>query len=132
MKFRLINLNMIELNLGSAITNQTAREYLEKMVFPDLRSALHNVSLISYPHAHPEPLSQLLTTINQNGELEKYWQEVEKKNEEARRAARRLEKERKRLEMGSDYETTGSTDEDGPDEFEDDEDSDDLLDSEEE
>ena len=29
---------------------------------------------------------------------------MEKENEEARRAARRLEKERRRLEMGSDYE----------------------------
>jgi hypothetical protein len=69
----------------------------------------------------------LLSTINDNGELEKYWAEVEKKNEEARRAARRLEKERKRLEMGSDYETTGSTDEDGPGDYEDDDlDSDDY------
>ena len=29
---------------------------------------------------------------------------MEKENEEARKAARRLEKERRRLEMGSDYE----------------------------
>ncbi len=33
---------------------------------------------------------------------------VEKQNDEARRAARRLEKERKRLEMGSDYESSGN------------------------
>jgi hypothetical protein len=31
---------------------------------------------------------------------------MEKKNDEARRAARRIEKERKRLEMGSDYESS--------------------------
>ena len=50
--------------------------------------------------------------IHENDELEKYWQEAEKKNEVARRAARKLEKERRRLQLGSDYETTGSTDED--------------------
>ena len=38
---------------------------------------------------------------------------MEKENEEARRAARRLEKERKRLEMGSDYEPSQDEDEEG-------------------
>lgn len=52
-----------------------------------------------------------MEVIHSNGELDKYWKEVEKKNEEARKAARRLEKERKRLELGSAYDTTGSTDE---------------------
>ncbi|CDW89150.1 UNKNOWN [Stylonychia lemnae] len=41
-----------------------------------------------------------------SGELEKYWSIVEKQNDDARRAARRLEKERRRLEMGSDYESS--------------------------
>ena len=35
---------------------------------------------------------------------------MEKENEEARRAARRLEKERRRLEMGSDYEMSDDED----------------------
>jgi hypothetical protein len=59
--------------------------------------------------------------IQENGELDKYWQDMEKKNEEARRAARRLEKERRRLEMGSDYESSGTEEEEdyspGPDEL---------------
>ena len=32
---------------------------------------------------------------------------VEKQNDEARKAARRLDKDRKRVEMGSDYESSG-------------------------
>ena len=32
---------------------------------------------------------------------------MEKKNDEARRAARRIEKDRKKLELGSDYESSG-------------------------
>ena len=54
----------------------------------------------------------MVDEIHDNGELDKYWLDAEKKNEQARRAARKLEKERKRLELGSAYETTGSTDED--------------------
>ena len=37
---------------------------------------------------------------------------MEKENDEARKAARKLEKERKRLEMGSDYEMSQEEDED--------------------
>ena len=48
-------------------------------------------------------MKDLLDYIQQSGELDLYWSVVEKKNEEARKAARRLEKERKRLELGSDY-----------------------------
>ena len=86
---------MSDLKLGDAITNQNARAFLEQNLFPDLRTALH----------------VLVEAIHDNGELKKYWSEVEKKNDEARRIARRLEKERLRLEKGSDYETTGSTEE---------------------
>ena len=78
------------------ITNANVRSFLEGNLFPDLR----------------EGLKQLVDEIHDNGELDKYWAEAEKKNEVARRAARKLEKERKRLEMGSDYKTTGSTDTD--------------------
>mmetsp|Transcript_27932 Transcript_27932/g.24706 ORF Transcript_27932/g.24706 Transcript_27932/m.24706 type:complete len:178 (+) Transcript_27932:11-544(+) len=74
------------------ITNVTVRKFLEDKLFPNLRVGLQ----------------ELVDMIHDNGELDIYWEEVEKKNEEARRAARRLDKERKRLEMGSDYEDTVS------------------------
>mmetsp|Transcript_10518 Transcript_10518/g.7855 ORF Transcript_10518/g.7855 Transcript_10518/m.7855 type:complete len:130 (+) Transcript_10518:91-480(+) len=51
-------------------------------------------------------MKNLLDYINDSGELEKYWSIVERKNDDARRAARRLEKDRKRVEMGSDYESS--------------------------
>ena len=79
------------------ITNLNVRNYLESNLFPDLRTALQKVS--------PDD-SQLVDEIHANGQLEKYWQEAEKKNEVARRAARRLEKERRKLELGSDYESS--------------------------
>ena len=62
-------------------------------------------------------MKSLLDHINENGELEKYWAVVEKKNEEARKAARRLEKDRRRLEMGSDYESSAEEDENEDDYF---------------
>ncbi len=78
------------IGLIAAITNQKAKEYLEEQIFGDVRTAM----------------KQLLDHIQQSGELERYWKVVEKQNDEARRAARRLEKERRRLEMGSDYESS--------------------------
>ena len=72
------------------------RQYLESKVFGDVRGAM----------------KQLLDHIQASGELERYWSVVEKENEEARKAARRLEKERKRLEMGSDYEISADEDND--------------------
>ena len=74
------------------ITNVSVRNFLENKLFPDLRVSL----------------KELVDIIHENGELEKYWSEVEKQNEDARRAARRLEKERRKLELGSDYEESGS------------------------
>ncbi len=72
------------------------REYLDGKVFGDVRVAMR----------------QLLDHIQESGELERYWNIVEKENEEARKAARKLEKERRRLEMGSDYEMSADEDED--------------------
>lgn len=46
---------------------------------------------------------------------------MEKKNEDARRAARKIEKERRRLEMGSDYESSQG-EEDYHDEYDSDDD----------
>jgi hypothetical protein len=48
-------------------------------------------------------LKQLLEHIQTCGELNRYWSAVDKQNDEARKAARRVERERKRLEMGSEY-----------------------------
>jgi hypothetical protein len=72
------------------ITNQTARPYLEENLFPEVRVAL----------------KQLLEHIQSSGELNRYWSAVDKQNDEARKAARRVERERKRLEMGSEYNET--------------------------
>ena len=46
--------------------------------------------------------------INTNGELEKYWSHIEKKSGSARRAAAKLEKMKRKLEMGSDYDDSGN------------------------
>lgn len=51
-------------------------------------------------------MRRLLDHIQESGELERYWTIVEKENDEARKVARRLEKERRKLEMGSDYEVS--------------------------
>ena len=76
----------------AAVTNQNAKDYLEGQIFGDVRAAM----------------KELLDHIQTSGELDRYWKVVEKQNDEARRAARRLEKERRRLEMGSDYESSGN------------------------
>ena len=57
-------------------------------------------------------MRKLLDHIQESGELERYWNIVEKENDEARKAARKLEKERRRLEMGSDYEMSADEDDD--------------------
>lgn len=68
----------------------SARPYLKQHLFPAVNSAL----------------LQLLDHIQTSGELSRYWSTVDKLNEEARRAARKLERRRKRIEMGSDYQTS--------------------------
>ena len=55
-----------------------------------------------------------MTHAEANKELAKYWKQVEEVNENARNETKKIEKERKKLEMGSDYESE-------PEEFEDDE-----------
>ena len=57
-------------------------------------------------------MRKLLDHMQESGELERYWNIVEKENDEARKAARKLEKERRRLEMGSDYEMSADEDDD--------------------
>ena len=48
-------------------------------------------------------MKNLIDYIQTSGELEKYWTEVDQQNNDARKAARKLEKERKKIEMGSDF-----------------------------
>ena len=48
----------------------------------------------------------MLKHIQTSGELTKYWSAVDKQNDEARKAARKVERERKKIEMGSDYQTS--------------------------
>ena len=42
--------------------------------------------------------------------MEKYWAQIEKKNSSARRAAIKLEKMKRRLEMGSDFDEDSAGD----------------------
>ncbi len=49
--------------------------------------------------------------ISENGELEKFWTTIEKKSSSARRAAHKLEKLKRKLEMGSDYEDSSDNEE---------------------
>ena len=51
-------------------------------------------------------MKNLLNHIQTSGELNKYWSAVDKLNDEARKAARKVERERKRIAMGSDYESS--------------------------
>ena len=51
-------------------------------------------------------MKELIDYIQTSGELEKYWSAVDQQNNDARKAARRVEKERKKIEMASDYQTS--------------------------
>ena len=51
-------------------------------------------------------MKSLLHHIQHTGELEKYWKDMDQKNIDARLAAKRKERERRRIEMGSQYETS--------------------------
>ena len=60
----------------SKITNQNARNYLEKNLFPEVRASL----------------KELLVHIQTSGELSKYWSAVDKQNFEARKEAKKLDR----------------------------------------
>ena len=53
---------------------------------------------------------QLLETIEQNGEFEKYVEMLAERQEREQRELRKREKERKRLEMGDFYVSSGEED----------------------
>ena len=70
------------------------KEYLDENLFGIVRKAMRNV----------------LNYTQTSGELDKYWLAVDKKNEVARKAARRVERERKRVEIGSAYQSSDEED----------------------
>ena len=78
--------------IGLGPNSVTAQRYLEEKIYPDLTTSLN----------------MLLDHVQKSGELAKYWKLIEDKSEEARKEARRVDKERKKLEMGSDYESSES------------------------
>ena len=72
----------------------TAKAYLQKGVYPSLDQAL----------------SMLIQKIEENGEFEKYVDLLAEKQEKAQRDHKKREKERRRLEMGDDYESESNDD----------------------
>ena len=48
-------------------------------------------------------MNHLIEHITATGELEKFWNAVDKENDIARYEARKLERQRKRIEMGDEY-----------------------------
>lgn len=77
-------------HLVAKITNQNARPYLEENLFPELRKVMKD----------------LLHHIQSSGELNKYWNAVDKQNNDARKAAKKAYRETKRIEMASDYQSS--------------------------
>ena len=69
------------------LSNLNARPYLEQNVLPDLR----------------ECIKDLLRYVQQSGELDRYWVAVEKQNRIAKKRARDVEVDRKRIDQGSAY-----------------------------
>ena len=53
-------------------------------------------------------LKHLLDEIKANGELDVFWNAVDKENDKARKAARKVERERKKIAMGSEYNESSS------------------------
>ena len=79
--------SMTAITSKGGIRNKKVVKYLQKKAYPQLKQAL----------------LEFITIIHENGELEKHWSKVEKQNFYARKAASKLDKLQKKLEMGSDY-----------------------------
>ena len=84
---------MTALTAKGGIRNKKIVAYFEQQLYPDLKLALSEVSL-SYNNllSNKSCNVQLITEIHNNGELEKYWTQIEKKSYTARKTAARLEK----------------------------------------
>ena len=66
----------------SKMITKAQREEIEDKIFGDVRLAM----------------TELVKHLRSSGELDKYWNRVEQQNDDARKEARRLEKDRKRIE----------------------------------
>ena len=73
--------------LVSKLTNESMRNYVEQSLNKDIKQAMN----------------LLVEHINQTGELERYYKSVILVNNQKKIEARREEKERKKIEMGSAY-----------------------------
>ncbi len=98
---------MTAISSKGGIRNKKAIAYLEKCVYPDLKIALAEVS-----DNNIHSMIQFIATVHENGELEKHWTQIEKHSSQARRAAIKLEKMQRKLEMGSDYDGSDNDQED--------------------
>ena len=56
-------------------------------------------------------MKELITHIQDSGELDKYWLRVDNINHQARKEARKLEKQRKKILMGDEYVSSGGSEE---------------------
>ena len=56
-------------------------------------------------------MKELITHIQESGELDKYWLKVDNINIQARKEARKLEKQRKKILMGDEYVSSGGSEE---------------------
>ena len=68
----------------------TAKDYLDEKIYKNLEKSM----------------SELLQTIEKNGEFEKYVTKLADRYEREQRAIRRRAREAKRIEMGDEYETS--------------------------
>ena len=80
----------MEEEIGKLLLKQSEmRPYLEKQMMPDLRAAI----------------KELLNQIRDNRELDYHWTTKEKENAKLLKQTRRAERDRRRLEQGSNYQS---------------------------
>ena len=76
------------------ILTKEHREEIEEKIYGDVRKAM----------------AELVKYLRTSGELDKYWNKVEQQNENARKEARRVEKDRRKIEMGDEYQSSDEDD----------------------
>ena len=91
---------------------------LDNNVYPD---PYNHMTAKSYMIDHLCPtlnivLNDLVNTIEKNGEFERYVDMLEERQEKAQKELRKREKERRRLEMGDDYDSAEEERKFGPNE----------------
>ena len=75
--------------LKTVMSNQNMRPILEEKMLPDLRLGI----------------KELLQQIVTNKELDRHWHSKERENQKLIKETRRAERDRKRLEMGSNFQS---------------------------